>query len=137
MPIKSYKIDEGTLQIGAALTSIDVTAQVEEGLVSWSEDVEDTRPTLSGEELAGEATYTATLELKLIQDLDEAGLVEFTWEHMGEILPFEFSPATATGRTITGNLRIAPMNVGGPVRTRPSSDVSWACIGKPVLGASL
>lgn len=137
MPIKSYKIDEGTLQLGEALTAIDATAQVEEGRISWSEDVEDSRPTLSGEELAGEARYSATLSLKLIQDLTDNGLVDFTWDHKGEIVPFEFTPATATGRTITGNVRISPMDVGGPVRTRPSSDVEWTCIGDPVLGASL
>ena len=137
MPIKSYKIQEGTLQLGTVGTSIDATAQVEEGTVSWSEDVEDSRPTLSGEELAGEAKYSATLSLKLIQDLEDGGLVDFTWDNKGVIVPFEFTPATATGRVITGSVRIAPMDVGGAVTTRPSSDVEWACIGDPVLGASL
>ena len=137
MPIKSYKIDEGTLQLGSLGTAIDATAQVEEGALNWSEDVADSRPTLSGEELAGDANYTAVLALKLIQDMTDGGLVEFTWEHAGEILPFEFSPATATGRTITGNLRIKPLDVGGPVKTTPSSDVEFQIIGMPVLGASL
>lgn len=137
MPIKSYKMDVGTLQLGTVGTSIDATAQVEEGSVDWSEDVEDSRPTLSGGELAGEASYTATLALTLIQDLDVGGLVDFTWENKGTVVPFEFTPATATGRVITGNVRISPMKVGGAVKSRPSSDVEWAIIGDPVLGESL
>jgi hypothetical protein len=29
------------------------------------------------------------------------------------------------------------MNVGGAVKSRPTADVEWACIGEPVLGADL
>lgn len=138
MGIKSYKMEEGLLSLGSVGTSIDATAQVTEGAVEWSEDVEDAVPTLSGEELAGEATYTATLSGTVIQDLDAlAGLVDFTWANKGKVMPFEFTPATATGRTITGQVRIAPLKVGGAVKSRPTADFEWACIGEPVLGASL
>lgn len=138
MPIKSYKMDEGTLQLGSPASSIDATAQVTEGAVAWSEDVEDSVPTLSGEELAGEATYTATLSGTVIQDLDAVeGLVDFTWANKGKVIPFQFTPATAAGRTVTGNVRISPLKVGGAVKTRPTADFEWTCIGEPVLGASL
>jgi hypothetical protein len=137
VPIKSYKMDEGTLSLGSVGTSIDATAQVTEGAVEWSEEVEDNLPTLSGEELAGEASYAAKLTGKVIQDLSVGGLNEFTWTNKGVVVPFQFDPASAAGRTITGNVRISPLKVGGAVRSRPTADFEWACIGEPVLGASL
>ncbi len=137
MPIKSYTVSEGVLNLGTLGTSIDATAQVEEITVEWEENVEDSRPTLSGEVLDGKATYAATLTAKLIQDLTDGGLVDFTWDNKGTVVPFELVPASAAERTITGNVRISPMNVGGPVNSKPASDVSWAIIGDPILGASL
>jgi hypothetical protein len=137
VPIKSYTMKEGTLTLGSVGTSIDATAQVTEGAVEWSEDVEDSVPTLSGEELAGEATYTATLTGTVIQDLEDGGLTDFTWINKGKIVPFEFTPAAATGRTITGSVRLSPLKVGGSVKSKPTADFTWTCIGEPVLGASL
>lgn len=135
--IKSYKMNEGTLSLGSVETSIDATAQVTEGAVEWSEDVEDAVPTLSGEELEGDATYGATLTGTVIQDLEDGGLTDYTWANKGKIVPFEFSPSTATGRTITGMVRLSPLKVGGEVKTKPTADFTWACIGEPILGAGL
>lgn len=138
MPIKSYKVDEGTLILGAVGSPIDITAQVTEAAVDFSEEVEDAVPTLSGEKLEGDATYPATLSGTVIQDLSDAGLVDFTWNNRGQVVPFQFTPAAVTERIITGSVRIAPLKVGGAVGTKgPTSDFEWACIGDPVLGADL
>lgn len=138
MPIKSYTLEEGTLTIGATGSVMAMTAQVIEAAVDFSEEVEKDVTTLSGETLAGAAKYPATLSGVVIQDLSDAGLIDYTWTHRGEVVPFTFVPAAAEGRSVTGNLRVAPLKVGGAVGAKgPTSDLKWGCIGDPVLGAVL
>lgn len=133
MTIKSYVVNEGTLTLGTVGTLIDATAQVEEVAIEWDENVADSRPTLSGEELAGKATYTAKVSGTVIQDLTAGGLVEFTWTNKGMIVPFRLVPANVLERAIVGQLRVAPLKAGGKVLDEPSSDFEWGCIGQPVL----
>jgi hypothetical protein len=137
MPVKSYTVKEGTLTFGASGTSMDATAQVTSCEVDWEEEVEDAVPTLSGEELEGEATYTATLSGTFVQDLTETGLIDWTWDNKGQIVPFTYVPSSAAGRSITGTVRVRPLKVGGEVKTKPTADFEWTCIGEPVLGADL
>lgn len=137
MPINSYVMNEGTLSLGSVGSLIDATAQLTEGSVNFKEDVEDSVSVLSGEELSGEAKYPATLSGTVIQDLTPGGLTDFTWTNKGKVVPFEFVPAAAEERTITGSVRIGPLKVGGKVKSKPTADFEWACIGDPVLGASL
>lgn len=138
MAISSYKVDEGVLTVGPVGSAQVMTAQITTATVEWSEDVADSVRTLSGEELAGDATYTATLSGTAIQDLSDNGLVEWTWAQKGKVHPFTFTPASATERSITGQLRVGPLDVGGDVGANgPTSDFSWGCIGEPLLGADL
>ncbi len=137
MPIKSYVLDRGTLSLGAVGAIIDATAQVTQGAVEWAESVTDSTPVLSGEEQPGDVTYTATLTGTVIQDLSAGGLTDFTWTNKGAVVPFTFVPADLANRTVTGNVRISPLKVGGTVRSKPTSDFTWACIGEPVLGTQL
>jgi hypothetical protein len=137
VPIKSYKVGPGLLTFGSAGTPTDATAQVTSATVSWSEDVEDDIPTLSGETLAGAANYTATLGGTFLQDITETGLVAFTWTNKGTVLPFTYTPNNDEGASINGQVRIAPLSVGGDVRSQPTSDFEWACIGEPTLDHGL
>ncbi len=138
MPIKSYEVDEGSLVLGEVASTMDMTAQVTEVAVDFSEEVGDSKRTLSGETLSGAATYPATLSGTVIQDLSDAGLIEWTWAHKGEVVPFQLSPANVTERVVTGMVRVGPLKLGGPVgENGPTSDFEWAVIGDPVLGSDL
>lgn len=138
MPISSYVMNEGELVLGAVGSSVTATAQVTSGAVDWEENVEDPVPTLSGEELEGEATYTATLSGTVVQDdLADTGLTVWTWTNKGQIVPFQFTPAAVTEKVITGNVRIRPLKVGGDVKKKNTADFEWACIGEPTIGADL
>lgn len=137
MAISSFKLGPGTLTLGAG--PLDVSAQVTKGLIEWSEAVTNAEaiPVLSGEEIPAEedATYTAKLSCTFVQDtLAAGGLIAYSWTNKGAEVPFRFVPNDALEREVTGDLRVHPINIGGDVRARNTSDVSFACIGDPILG---
>lgn len=137
MPVKSYKVGPGTLTFGSAGTLVDFTAQVTACSVEWSEDVEDDLPTLDGGQLEGEATYTATLTGTFVQDIAADGVVDWSWTNKGTRFPFSYEPNSSLDAAFTGVVRVAPLNAGGDVKTRPTVDFEWACIGEPVLSHGL
>jgi hypothetical protein len=137
MTVKSFTQGPGTFSIGSVGTPLDLTAQVTALSVEFSEEVDDSVPTLSGESLEGEATYPATLTGTLIQDLTDAGMFDYTWTNKGSIVPFTFTPSTAAGRSVTGSVRVAPLNLGGDVKKKNTTDFTWTVIGDPVLGDDL
>lgn len=137
MPVTSYKVGPGEFTVGTAGTLQDFTAQVTELSVEWSEDVEDDVPTLDGGSLEGEATYAAVVTGVFVQDITETGVTRWSWENKGKRFPFSYTPNSDTDVAFTGVLRVAPLNAGGAVKTRPTSDFEWACIGEPVMADGL
>ena len=137
MPVKAYKVGPGTLTFGEAATPMDFTAQVTSCAVDWSEDVDDAVPTLDGGQLDGEPTYTATLSGTFVQDVSDGGLVEWTWTNKGTRQPFTYTPNTDEGASFSGVVRVQPLKAGGDVKTRPTSDFEWPCIGEPVMAHAL
>ena len=134
MPIKSYKLGPGVL----TLDTLDVSLQVIGAKVTPSESLNSTPaiPVLGGGELAAEdvATYTYVLSGNLIQDIESAGVVRWSWANEGEEVPFTFTPSTDEGVECTGIVRVVPLEFGGDeVKRTPQSAFSYACIGKPVL----
>lgn len=135
MAIKRYKMGPGTLQIDGT----DHSAQVRACRVAWStsSSTTDETPVLSGEKIdaATTSSYAAALTATLVQDLDAAGMVQWSWENAGEDVPVTFIPSTDKGREVSGIVTVAPIDLGGDVEDdRPSSDVSWPFVGTPVLG---
>jgi hypothetical protein len=94
---------------------------------------EDDTPVLSGGVLAGDRTYTATLEATVYQDdLTAGGLVDYSWANKGTEVPFTYTPYSG-GRSITGRLIVDPLDVGGDVNKKNTADLKWGCIGEPAL----
>lgn len=137
MPIKSYKVGPGVFTAGAAGTLQTFTAQVTKLEVGWSEDSEDAVPTLSGEDLEGDTTYTAELSATVFQDLTPGGMVEWSWTNKGQTFPFSYTPNSSDTdleeATITGTLKVSPIKVGGEPKKRATSDLTWKCVGEPIL----
>lgn len=140
MPVKSYMLGPGTLELGDA--PLIVSAQVRSMLVRVAENVTRVEPipVLSGEELEGSesVTHTATLVGQVIQDGDAGGLVDYSWEHRGEPTTLRFVPSTALGRQVSGTVVPVPLDFGGDVdrTTRPEAPVSWRFTEVPELGAT-
>lgn len=137
MPIKSTKLGPGTLTIGEVGTPVDFSAQVASCTIKWAKSPDDPVPVLSGEELAGDKNYRASLAANVLLDLTDGGLVDFTWDSKGEAVPFTFVPNSDAGRAISGVVEVDPIDVGGDAKKVMRSDIEWSCVGHPVLGADL
>lgn len=133
MAVKSTVLGPGVLEFGDTGSLMDFTTQVTAATVSMEADRDDPIPTLSGDNLVGEATYTAELEATLVQDLSESGIIAWSWEHKGETLPVRFIPNSAAGLTVTGSVIIDPISIGGDVKVRNTSDVTYSFVGEPEL----
>lgn len=138
MPTKRYTMGPGTLTLTGPG---DISAQITNARIEWSESTTnaDRTPTLDGGAIEGDSStsYTATLAGNVVQDLDAGGLVEWTWQNMGDEVAFSFVPNTAKGRAASGVVRVGPLTLGGDVEDKtPRSDFSWPCVGKPALGAA-
>lgn len=135
MPITSYKNIDGTMTLGAS--DLDVAAQVISAAVVPSEKVKETDPipVLSGEELEGSSSSSLSYRLKgkFLQDGGAAGVVAFSWTNAGDEVEFVLKPNDASAASITGTVRIVPLQIGGDVsKTDPAqSDFDWVIIGTP------
>jgi hypothetical protein len=106
--------------------------------VKWKANAGDSVTTLSGDTVSGDREYSAQLTFTAYQDdLTAGGLVDYTWANAGAEVPFTFEPATTAGRAISGTLIVDPLDVGGDVSKKNTTDATWDCVGKPVLGDSL
>ena len=137
MPVQAQTMGPGTFSIGSVGTPLDLTAQVTSLKVTPSAEAEDSVTTLSGETLAGERNYSWTVSGTLIQDLTEDGMFDYTWTNAGDQVPFTFTPSTAAGRSVTGTLIVDPLELGGDVKKKNTTDFEWAVVGQPVLGTDL
>lgn len=140
MTILSYKTGPGTLTIGAV--PLDVSEQVTSCTLQWEEKVDtiEAVDVLSGGQLPEEetASYKAKLVATFLQDtLATGGLVDYSWTNKGSSVAFKFIPAAANAKKITGTLRVMPIDVGGDVKARATSSVTFACVGTvPALSAT-
>jgi hypothetical protein len=123
----------GVLAVGSAGSSIDFSARVTSAKVVPKVDAEDDVLTLAGTTESGDRTYTYTLDATVYQDdLRDGELVEFTWLNAGAVLPVTFTPF-AGGKSVTGDVLIDPMEIGGDVGKKNQSDIKWAFIGAAEL----
>ena len=132
---KSFKLGPGSLIIGDTGTPMEISCQITACTVEFETDSEDDVPTLCGGTLAGDEDETATLTGTIIQDLSDDGIIEYTWANAGTVQPVVFIPNETMAKQITGSVKIRSLNVGGDVKTSPTSDFEWPFIGRPDLGA--
>jgi len=137
MTVQAQAMGPGVFTIGSVGTPLDLTAQVTALKVTPSVEAEDSLPTLSGETLAGERNYSWMVSGTVIQDLTEDGMFDYTWTNAGDQVPFTFTPSTDAGRTVTGTLIVDPLELGGDVKKKNTTDFEWAVVGQPVLGTDL
>lgn len=133
MPPIAEEMGPGTLSIGAVGSVLDMTAQVTKCAVAWKADAADSAKVLSGATVGGGRSYSATVSITVYQDdLEAGGMVDYSWSHRGDEVPFTFVPRTG-GRGVSGVLTVDPIDVGGDVGAKNTADITWDCVGEPEL----
>lgn len=139
MTVKTTKLGPGTLTvtIAGAGTPLDFSCQASKAKVTPAVDQADDVTMLCGDVKPGARDYTATLDVTVDQDLeDPAGFVYATWTNRGEVASVTFTPNTETGGTVTGNVVVDPVTIGGDeAGADMTSDFTWAFVGFPTLTA--
>lgn len=136
MAINKTKTGPGKFVIGesADLTAFD--SQVLSITLEPDVDTGDAQVVLSGETAPGDRTESWNLTGTLLSDFgSEDSLVEFCFTNRGQQKPFKFTPSTASGKEISGELTIEAVSIGGDVGETPEPDFEFALVGPPILAA--
>lgn len=136
MPVNYITVGPGTLEIGATGSLTDFSSQCTSVKLTPSVDNGDALNVLSGEQIPGDRTESWTLDGTFVQDYGSAGVTtRFLFDNRGTTMDFEFTPVNATAAdVITGRLVVEAIDIGGDVKTTPTSDFSFVIVGAPVLG---
>jgi hypothetical protein len=136
MAVNTITMGPGSLTIGAAAALVNFSGQVTACRLVPSVDQGDNIAVLSGESVAGDRTESFTLEGTLLQDFGTTiSTTEKLFSMRGQTHVFEFIPATAKGKKITGSLVVEAVEIGGDVNTKPTSDFTFVLVGAPVIAA--
>lgn len=133
MPAKSHRLGPGTLSFGETGTPTDFSAQSTNTKLSPSVNEEDNITVLSGEEIAGDDTIDWTISGTLLQSYDRAGLIHWCYENRLKTVPFEFIPNNEeSDYGWRGTVKVVPLEVGGDVKAKNTTDYEFKVIGEPV-----
>jgi hypothetical protein len=103
----------GTLKIGMTGTLIDVSCLVNDVRIDPNITAGDTKTMLCGTQKSAPDEIEWALSGNVDVDAGKAaGFFALTWQHIGETVDFEFTPSTAVGTQVTGQLKLAPLSLG-------------------------
>lgn len=132
MAIKSHKLGPGSLIFGET-GGKEFATQARTVTLTPEAEEEDNLPVLSGDELAGDETYTWTIGGTILDEYTMDGLAVWAYENRGTEMPFEFIPNDdAEGAVVwAGKAVIRPIAIGGEVKTRNENDFEFRVVGEP------
>lgn len=129
-PITDSRNKTGVLTIDALPFATQATNV---RLVPKTDEQGDPLEVLSGDTITAEDETTWTLDVRAVQDFDDAaGFVNFALQNAGEIVPYSWKP-NVDAPTYTGNVRVRPVEIGGDVNKRLTTDASWPCQETPTV----
>lgn len=124
MPITDSRLKNGTLTLDALPFATQATNV---RLVPSTADVGDSLEVLSGDTVDPDEETTWSLAITAVQDFDDAdGFVAFALDNAGDVVPYSWKP-NADGPTFAGNVRVRPVEIGGDVASRLTTDAEWPC----------
>lgn len=127
----------GSLKIGQTATAREWAGELSKCALTVDTSADDPTPMLDGSELAGEETYAYVLALTLQQSYEFDSLEKFCYDNRGVELPFVFTPNNAGSIDWSGTVRIRPVNIGGDVKKRNTSDAEFPVVGIPTPGENV
>lgn len=135
MPITESRLKNGTLTLDAISFATQATNV---RLVPSTDVTGDTLEVLSGDTILGTDETTWSLVITAVQDFDNAaGFVNFAMANAGDVVPFVWEPNSPTGDAVgagvsySGSVRVRPVEVGGDVNSRLTTDAEWPLQGAP------
>jgi hypothetical protein len=132
MAPKAHRLGPGSLKFGETGTPMEFAAQLTNARISPSINEEDAIDVLSGETIDGDDTIDWVVAGTLHQSFDKAGLVYWCFENRLTVVPFDFVPNTdEADYGWRGNCKIVPIDAGGDVKTKNTSDFEFKVIGEP------
>lgn len=132
MPVRT--LGPGSLKIGLTATAREWAAELTKSSIEVDTSSEDPTPTLDGGEIDGEDTYAYSFKGTIMQSFDFDSLEKFCHVNKGVVLPFVFTPNNAGEIDWSGSLKIRPVNIGGEVKKKNTSDFDFPIIGEPTPG---
>jgi hypothetical protein len=136
MTTHTLTVGPGTLTIGESTGITVFTGQCTSCKLVPTVTKGDPIPVLSGDEVPGDRDEAFSLDGTLLQDFGATGsTTEWLWNHRGETHDFVYAPSAAGGKEITGQLIVEPIEIGGDVKTKPTSDFSMDLVGAPVFSS--
>lgn len=103
----------GELKIGPVGATLTISCMVNNMRVVPDVDEGDTKTMLCGTTKRSADTITWSLQGNLDTDFGYGdGFAAYTWAHAGEVSDFEFTPSSAVGTTVTGQLKVVPLEFG-------------------------
>lgn len=137
MAINTVTVGPGKLTIGATDDLTQFGSQCTSCKVTPSVDTGDPLDVLSGEQAAGDRSESWTLNGTFVQDFGATeSTTEWLFTHRGESHPFEYTPSNAAGKKISGQLVVEAIEIGGDVKTKPTSDFEFNLEGAPTIGTA-
>lgn len=133
MAVTAHKLGPGTLTFGETGTLREFQSQITNARWTPSVDQEDPIPVLSGEEIADDPDFTSVVAGTFLQEYGSEALVKWCYDNKGTVLPFVFKPRDDSALSINGQCQILPVEVGGDVKTRNTTDFEFPVIGEPVF----
>ncbi|WP_104087264.1 hypothetical protein [Arthrobacter sp. GMC3] len=107
------------------VTSIKLVPSVDKG---------DPIDVLDGGQAPGDRKESFKLDGTLLQDFGATkSTTEYLFTKRGTEQPFLYIPNSSQGKQITGVLTVEAIDIGGDVKTKPTSDFSFDLIGVPVI----
>ena len=138
MPVRQTKLGPGKLTItgaGSPGLTHDLSSQVRKCQLVPSVKQDDPLTVLSGETVAGDRSESWALEGAILDDFGTAGsTVEWCFTNRGQTLNFEFVPATANRKRVTGRAVVEATSIGGDVGKTNELDFAFTVL-DPIIGS--
>jgi hypothetical protein len=103
----------GVLTIGETGSEIDISCLVNNARIAPDISEGDSKTMLCG--IVKRAADTMTWAISGNVDVDagtDSGLFALSWQNAGDVVPFSFTPSTALGTTVKGELKLTPLEFG-------------------------
>ena len=125
MTVQSHKLGPGLLTFGTAGTAKEFGAAVTNTVLEPSASGGEVLKVLSGDELVDEGEETWVLKGSILQSYDAASLLKWCFDNSGTTLPFVFTPRADEDLSVTGDVLVRAVAVGGDINARAKSDFSF------------